>query len=321
MVQSLRNRYLWCTGVFLVALWLLEAVSAADTSLTLKNEFIEKFKNKATISTDFTILFAHKKPKTPSASKPSNDGDIHISGTSPDIQLAVVAELMNAALQPKVLKFVNDVKGSQTPVRLTGVWRIWPEHGGERVQVQGEDFPEITNTNPDHVFEIHPLTQIGDFSVTTTFRPIKGYKTKDATDAFHRYENIRCTIKPEGDSTTIVTGSVGYNYVEFRLKLLEDPTHDTGDGLTVFASVLDLGGEKIVHKRRMVFAADTPPEKSVRKLHAGQCMHVLGMPRLDLALVSARVKKAAADPDALRWNLPYEIVVVADYKDNSCGSD
>ncbi len=313
------NLPLW--ALFLAAQWLLTSVCSADTSLTLKNEFIEKYKDKATIATDFTMLFAHEKPKTPSPSKPANDGDIHISGTSADIQLPVVAEIMNAALQSKAVKFVNQAKGTGTPVHVVGAWRIWTEHGGDDSQVQGGGFPEIRDTNPAHVFEIHPLTQVANFSVASSFRPIKGYRTKNAMDAFHVYENVRSKIILGTGTTTITTGMAGYNYVEFRLKLLEDPTLDIGDGLMVFGSVLDLGGEQIVRKRRIVFVAGTTPEKGVRLLHAGQCMHVLGIPRLDLALVSWRVERAATEPDALNWGLPYEIVVVADYKDNSCGSN
>jgi len=54
-------------------------------------------------------------------------------------------------------------------------------------------------------------------------------------------------------------------------------------------------------------------------------MHALGMPRLDLSLVSWRVRcsKGEVDnipnclqkfPDVLEWGARYEIVVLADYK-------
>jgi len=39
-------------------------------------------------------------------------------------------------------------------------------------------------------------------------------------------------------------------------------------------------------------------------------LHVLGIPRIDLALVSWRVRNAGTRPEALRWDLPYEIIVV-----------
>ena len=74
----------------------------------------------------------------------------------------------------------------------------------------------------------------------------------------------------------------------------------------------------------MVFVKGTKPEKTVRNLQKGQCMHALGMPRLDLALVSWRVSCSKNQvpntpncsdkfPDVLEWGIPYEIVVLADY--------
>jgi hypothetical protein len=303
----------------LAALFLVARSATADLTLTLPNDFIEKYKNRATITTEFEIHFAHKTPKKPSPSHPANDGDIHISGIPAELRMPAVAELMNAAGQPKALAFANKMKG-QT-VKLTGVWRFWPEHGGE------DDFRPgmkivITNTNPDHIFEIHPLTEIGGIETRTSFHPIPGYKPKDAEDAFTRYENIRARIYPQKDSTKIRMGIIGYNYVKFRLRLREDPTHKIDDGLTVFADVKEVGGETLVKKRRMVFVEGTRPIRGVQKLKENDCMLVLGMPRLNLSLVSWRVqrgsKDADPDPDVLMWNLPYEMIIVADYQQNQC---
>lgn len=52
----------------------------------------------------------------------------------------------------------------------------------------------------------------------------------------------------------------------------------------------------------------------------GDCQRVLGIPRLDLALVSWRARNAKTNPDALTWNLPYEIIVV-DIYDSECHVD
>jgi hypothetical protein len=175
--------------VLLVALPLLAALAPprADTTLELKNDFIETFRNRATIEATFAPKFAHAKPKKPSPSKPSDDGDIHISGTAPEIGLLTVAEIMNAADFPVTLKHVQDNLGGT--IQMVGVWRIWPEHGGESHHVQGEADPsEITETNPDHIFEIHPLTQVGPFSVRSGFHSIPNFKTKNAQDAFQNYE-------------------------------------------------------------------------------------------------------------------------------------
>ena len=108
--------------------------------------------------------------------------------------------------------------------------------------------------------------------------------------------------------------------VKFRIRLREDPTHEIPDGLTVFADVKEVDGETLVRKRRMVFVADTAPIRNVRKLKQGQCMLVLGMPRLNLSLVSFRAREGVDDPDVLAWNMPYEMVIVGDFRDNRCES-
>jgi hypothetical protein len=98
----------------------------ADPTLTLPNDSIEKYKNRATITTEFEIHFAHKSPKKPSPSKPSNDGDIQIAGIAAELRMPAVAGRMNAAGQPKALAYANK---------------------GQKVQI-------TANTNPDHIFQI-----------------------------------------------------------------------------------------------------------------------------------------------------------------------
>ena len=85
----------------------------------------------------------------------------------------------------------------------------------------------------------------------------------------------------------------------------------------------------------MVFVKGTKPETNIGKLEAGQCMHALGMPRLNLTLVSWAVKCSKDEiedfapltcsekfPDVLDWGIPYEIVVLADCGDSrKCDSD
>ena len=81
----------------------------------------DSFKFEAT----FSIKFAHARPKTPSPSKPSNDGDIHISGTAPEIGLLTVAEIMNAVDFPRTLAFIQ-TKRAGDPVRMMGYGESGP---------------------------------------------------------------------------------------------------------------------------------------------------------------------------------------------------
>src|ERR1700694_3724630 len=75
-----------------VALLGVPALASAEIQLTLKNAFVEKYKNLATI--DATCVVDHSKGKPNPASQ---DGDMHSAVRCPDeIALPLVAEIMNA---------------------------------------------------------------------------------------------------------------------------------------------------------------------------------------------------------------------------------
>jgi hypothetical protein len=291
-----------------LALVLFVATSvAAETEITLKNTFIEKFKNRATIEVRFTVDKAHAKPNAP-----SKDGDLHVAGRAPEIRLATVAEIMNARLAREAADEVHRVEGTNEAIKIKGAWRLWTEHSSNVAHVQGKNLAAFSTTNPDHAFEIHPVLELSGRSLSHTFIPIEGYQAKDAHDAFVKYENVpaRIRINKSAGTTTIVTSMAGYNYVEFVLEVLEDEQKEVEDGRFVFAAVRDLSGELLVHKRRMVFLKGTPPEELVKTLNKGDQIRVLGVPRIDLALVSWRVRNAGNLAEVLTWSLPYEIIVV-----------
>ncbi len=288
------------------------STSYAETEIILKNTFIEKYKNRATITATYTVDVAHKRPNPA-----SKDGDMHVAGRAPEVGLPIVAEIMNAASEKPAVDKVHEVEGTTQSIKITGAWRLWTEHGGDSVQTQGEKLKPFKTSNPEHVFEIHPVTKLDDISVTDSWRPIEGFETKDADQAFHRYESTRSKIIPGKNATTLVTTMAGYNYVEFLMDLNEDPK-PVADGTLAMASILDLGGELLVRNRRMVFVAGTPPNDVANNLKKGDCLHVLGIPRIDLALVSWRAKNATKRPGVLTWSLPYEMIVVGVYEDEAC---
>jgi hypothetical protein len=283
--------------------------------ITLKNEFIEKYKDRVTITArHFIVDKAHPKPN-PQA----KDGDLHAAGRdAEDVGLPTVAEVMNARIKPgaDAVKLIHAAEGKDKTLEVTGAWRLWCEHGGTVPQAQGAALKAFKTTNPPHVFEIHPITAIDGTSVLESLRPIAGFKTKDAHDAFVNYENLPCRIVPGEGTTTLISHMAGYNYVEFILELGEDP-RPLADGTAVLCDVRDLEGELLVRRRRMVFIKGSEPEQQVKGLTAGKRLHVLGLPRIDLALVSWRVQHAE-DPKykndkPLNWNLPYEIIVAGSY--------
>jgi hypothetical protein len=294
---------------FFVLFVLACATATAQIEITLKNTFIEKYKSRATIDANFTVDKAHKKPNPP-----SKDGDIHIAGRASEIGLATVAEIMNAASEPDSVDAIHHVEGTNQTIAMTGVWRIWCEHGGSSQQVQGAKLTKFTTTNPDHVFEIHPITHLGQTSLLETLHTIDGYQAKDASQAFLSYENKKSHIALKKTTTTLTTTMGGFNYVDFVMRISGDQ-REVADGRFVMAQVFDLNGELLVQNRRMVFVKDSGPEKLVKTLGSGSCLRVLGIPRIDLSLISWRVRNGKARPEVLDWNLPYEMIVVAAKED------
>jgi len=312
-------------SIALAALVLFSCVPnlSADVKIVLKDSFIEDYKHRTTMDACFFIEHAKD-----SANSPSEDGDLHIAGHATAIGLSSVAEIMNAKFEETAVELANASEGSDC-VPIIGAWRIWCEHGGNEIHSQFVPVPAAHNTNPHHIFEIHPVTHIGPIDMPDSLRPIIGFDTKDAFDSFREYENKFCQIEHDDakGATIIRTRGAGYNYPEFIMEITDESPKIVDDGRFVFASVFTLEGELIVHKVRTVFIKGTRPETLVREKGMGARLHVLGIPRVNLALVAWRVKKAAeqhdSDPtnddplydDVLNWSLPYEIIIVGVYDD------
>jgi hypothetical protein len=307
--------------------FLLFSFAHAEIVIHLKKSFVEKYRNRVTIEvTDFIVVKAHKKPNPP-----SKDGDMHVAGKASEVGLPVVAEIMNAAAYPDAVKMIHDNEGTNQPISVIGVWRIWCEHAGEDFQTQGEDFT-ITNTNPPHVFQIHPVTRMNDINLLDSLRPVYGFKYKNAEDAFYRFENAKCELSPEDDFISITTSGVGYNYVDFKIELNEDPYTYRGseDGRFVFCKIMDLDDEIISQKERIAFVRNSKPDVALEGVKAGDVLRVIGIPRLNLNLVHWRVdeyfkakekyekkknkeneRKYNTAKERLTWKLPYEMVIAA----------
>jgi hypothetical protein len=280
----------------------------AEISITLNSTFVEKYKNRATIEAKFTI--DHSKGKPNPASK---DGDMHVAGRdAKNIGMPTVAEIMNAKNHSDAVDAANSAAGTGSPIPISGAWRIWNEHGGDNIFVQGKPVAAAQTSNPDHVFEIHPITEVNGIDIRPSYQPIPGYDAKKPEDAFPRYDNVRSKIIPKSGKVTIVSNGIGYNYVNFQMVLNEKP-FKIPDGALAKARIQDLEGHLLLRDKRMVFVKNTPPEVAVRNGKAGDCLRVLGIPRLDLALVAWRVKNRADERDPLNWNLPYEMIVVGVY--------
>jgi len=243
------------------------------------------------------------------------DGDLHCAGRAPEIALPVVAEVANAASEKDATALIHAAEGTHRPLRISGVWRIWPEHAGDEKAEQGKPLPEAESENPNHVFEIHPVTRINDVGVLGSFRPVEGFMPGDARATLEGYEKVECTITPRPQTISIVTRKGLYNDVEFLMEIVEDRQVETPEGRFVIASALDLKGALIVERLRMVFVKGTPPEIAVRSLKRGDRLHVCGLPRVNFAEIARRVQGSQAEPSLLVKPLPYEIIIFGVYTD------
>jgi hypothetical protein len=287
---------------------------AKEYQITLKNATIEKYKNRATLATPYQVVRSR-------VHSVSEDGDMHVAGLADEIVLPCVAEIMNIRNFQSAQDLVETLESSHDTTTVTGVFRLWCEHPdahGNGPQIQDDVISDYVDSNPAHVFEIHPITRIGDIDVLDSLEPIPDeYEAKDAAKSFKVYESLTCRIvpDPEQQTTTLYTPKVGYNYVKFKLRVDEDQHLLTFDTRIVRCTVLTLDDQEIVSDRRMVFVQNSPPEMKVRGLKNGATLTVMGMPRIDLAIVSWRTRNAATHPKALTWNLPYEMIVVGVYDD------
>jgi hypothetical protein len=276
--------------------------------IEINKSFIEEYKNRVVIHTTFTVDKAKTSP-LPAVM----DGDLHFAGRAPQVALPVVAEIMNAKNEKAAVDIVHSAEGTGKPLKVSGVWRIWPEHAGSAEEEQGKPLPAFDTYKPEHVFEIHPVTRMNGVQLLGSFTPVKGYKPGSAKSTFGRFESVSCTLSVKPQTVSIVVESGLFNDVEFIMKIAAEQQLPVADGRFVIASARDLDGNLLVERLRMVFAKGTPPELVVRLLEAGDRLHVCGIPRLDLAEISRRVRDHRMNPALLTQTLPYEIVILGVY--------
>jgi hypothetical protein len=277
---------------------------AQAATLVLKKSFVESFKNRATIDVQFNV--DHVKKSVNSISKGGKDGDIHISGRAKKAGLPMVVEIVNAKGQNAAIDKLRDLEDSDETIAITGVWRVWFEHPGTQDHIQGNPVAKSHDTNPDHVFEIHPITKVDDVDLVSTFKPIPSYTAYTVEEAFEQYEKKVATISSTSTSITIESKMVGYNYAEFDIEIPGTPK-TFSDCVIALATVLNEDGDPhFSGLRRMVFVKGMAKIDKVKK---GAQLRVLGIPRLNLERVSFLVSQ---NPGEVLEDvpLPYEMIIV-----------
>ena len=292
-----------------IILILLFAGRMTAETLVLKRAWVEQFKDRATIDASFTIDHAHKHPNAP-----AQDGDMHVAGRAPkEVGLPMVAELMNAAgsLEKAAVDLIHTNEGNQKASPITGAWRVWFEHPAASGQTQFAAVPPATNTNPDHSFEIHPITKYAGLDVSGSLDFVPKFPAHDARSSFGSYEKMSISLQATATAITMNAKKSGFNYALFRMKLRAAPTKLVDGGLVVIADVLDGQDPEtvIASKVRMIFVPGTGPCTLIGKdAGDGSEFDALAIPRVNLNAISAFLK--AAGSAASTRKLPYEMIVV-----------
>ena len=288
----------------------------AETAATLRvvrlrNAFISKFKNRATVQ-NLPFNVDHVKQKVNTIGSGGEDGDAHMSGRpGPEVALPMVAELVNARDGESHAAFLNAKPMNGNAVTISGVWRLWFEHPPSTVLVQGQTVPIPANTNPDHIFEIHPLTEFDGQKMPTAFIPIPGYTAYTASKAFGAYEQIVFRAKKNASFTTISSTQVGFNYTEFDARLAGNPV-EINDAVFALADILTAknGTTVTAEPRRLVFAKETAAAQKFLSMNPkkGTAIRVLGIPRVNLDQLMDHAEDDPGVEVAVRGT--YEIIVV-----------
>jgi hypothetical protein len=266
-------------------------------TVSLKKTWVEKYKDRATIEATFHIDDAHDAPNTA-----KKDADLHIAGRTLQVGIPVVAEIMNAKAKPAALQEVHNKKGSS--VKVVGAWRLWFEHPPAQAELQAQNLddlpPPVAGTNPDHMFEIHPLSEISAIPLGDTFTKIVNFTPKEAA------------VRADDHGMTIDSPKIGYNYVEFWIEAKGKGKAMKDGGRAVLADVFAANkDEPLAEGIRMIFVPGTAPFAKVSTIKAGSELHVLGIPRVNLNALFTFAYSPAND--GTRRALPYEMIIVAVY--------
>src|SRR5438045_3906307 len=112
-------------------------------SIEIDRSFIEKYKNRVTVRTVLKVDKAMTEPLPAPL-----DGDLHIAGRAPQVELPIVAEIANAKDEKAAVDVVTGAAARHASLRISGVWRIWSEHAGRAQEEQGKPLPPLDSDNP-----------------------------------------------------------------------------------------------------------------------------------------------------------------------------
>ena len=281
-------------------------ISPKAVEIELDRRFIERYRNRVTITTDIVVDAAMAEPNGRLF-----DGDLHAAGRAPAIGLPIVLEIANAADEREAMDLIRRLSGTPRSIGVSGVWRIWPEHAGGEAEVQGGPVERPKTSYPPHVFEIHPATRIGGIDLRRSFHPVEGYRPGSARSTIEAFTKAMATIRTTATTIAVTTPTNLYNDLHFVMEIEPRWPLVVTDGRFLLGTVRDREGQILVEHVRMVFAKGTPPEAIARRLRPGDRRHVWAMPRIDYDAIYRRARQ----PSRTAASLPFELVILGVYED------
>jgi len=289
------------------------SISYSQVAITLRKSFVDSMKDKISYTGDFLLVAAPEKPHAAAA-----DGDLHMSCVARVVGIPIVAEIMNAKDNKEAVRFTHFTAGTDKIVKMTGIWRIWAEHVARekgddetnydpKEQKQGAKYT-FSGTNPGHVFEIHPILQLGDVNCMNTLKDIEGYSYKDPTRAFTAYANAQCTLTDMDTKILINVSTLGFNYAEFWLKPVNEGLLVVDDGRFITCDIYDANGTIIAYSIRVGFPKGSDVETAVMGLNSVEKLHVMGLPRLSLRDIAKNIEGNNGEPT--EQPLPFEMIAI-----------
>jgi len=239
---------------------------------------------------------------------------------SRDVKVALLGELKNAcSIRPAgtsnaywAEQVYDETHGRD--VQLTGVFRMWLEHPpyGTQYQSEAKRVEWYKNSNPDHVVEIHPITQIGSLNFSGHVKGIElgtssyeGYGPGKLKKILKKDLVVQTVSSSDGDLVRIKGKKRGYNHWNLTARV-ESAAQAIADGHRITITILDNG--QPVNKAdnlSAVTVSGTQADTDVQNLAATDLIDIQALIRLDLNPILDSASTTATTID-----LPVEFVLL-----------
>ncbi len=245
------------------------------------------------------------------------DCNLHVPLRSKDINVALLGVIKNACSQPEgaaATYWSNKLKPLEGQIiEAKGVLRVWLEHppqGGKR-QCECDPLPRYTNSTPNHMVQLHPLTHLGNISFLEMTRAVQkgdipyiGYRGGKLPSTLNRKRISIRRVSKAGETYIAIKGSrTGYSHWTL-LAVVMSIAERRKDGHAFDVVVVHRDGF-MERNLRAITIKGTAADKSAGSLEVNDEVVLFGIMRLDLALIERKAGR--------KWKsipMPYELIVL-----------